>query len=361
MRRSIVGGWVVLVLAAACGGQDSGESSGNSKTGGGGGSLATGGGAGSSGAASGAAGAATGGSGHAAGAGGTAAATAGGSPTAGATSAGANAGGSAGTPSSVCLEPWTTGTVVYQAPAGADLGSPTVAADQLEMFFEQTDPSAQGAEHFMRATRTAADGDFSNPAIVPELDAACASSDIRSISLSPDALRAYIVCYASQTTNSNGPLQIARRASRTDPFVLDAMTYGTVGASVAPSANELQVVSSSEQDATGTAPPLLYLRSSLNDPFGTGTPIPGFEQIYLVAPELGPDNLTLFGAVSGNIVVASRTNALSTFGAPMTVFASDGTTTFFGAPEVSGDCHYLYYVHVSAATQLAYAIEMATH
>jgi hypothetical protein len=141
------------------------------------------------------------------------------------------------------------------------------------------------------------------------------------------------------------------------------MTYGTVGASAAPSADELQLVSSSEQNATGTAPPALYVRSTLTDPFGTANPIPGLEQVDLLTPALGPDSLTLFGAVSESIVVVSRSNSLAAFGAPTTLFANDGSTNFYGAPEVSNDCRYLYYVHVAVgqSAQPAYTIELATH
>ncbi len=358
MRQGAGLGWTLLVVVAGvgCGGparhDDTDDSDGSPHAGAGGTAGQVGGGAGGA-AFAGQAGVGAGGNGAFGGGG-----TTGG---AGKSGAGGATGGGAGAPSSRCLAPWQPATLVYEAPAMVGLGSPTLSADRTELYLTTYDLTTSDNQHIVLLGAAGGLDTYSTIGVQAELDAACADTDVRTVSLSRDALSIYIVCYPSASMNSNGALHIARRTSRTSAFVLDAMTYGTVGASAAPSDDELSLVSSSEQNAAGMDPPNVYTRAKPTDPFGPGHTIPGLETVLLIAPSLGPGSVTLFGAVSGNIVVASRPDANSPFGAPTTLLQTDASI-YYGAPEVSEDCETLTYVAVlTTASPMTWTIARSVH
>jgi hypothetical protein len=239
------------------------------------------------------------------------------------------------------------GRVVYSAPAGKSISSPTLTPDELELFFFEYVEEATGvtAGGFFRATRASKSVAFGESETLAELDAACASTDRRSIELSRSGLRAYVVCYADTASGSNGALQLATRDALGAPFELEDAEYGSVGAGAALSNDELELVSTASTNAAGAAPPEIYERGALSEPFGPGGVIPGLEASGLITPDLAPDDVSLFGAEANSIVVATRPRRGADFAAAMAVIPA-GADRRYGAPEVSADCRALYYVVV---------------
>jgi hypothetical protein len=140
---------------------------------------------------------------------------------------------------------------------------------------------------------------------------------------------------------------------RTAPFTLDAKVYGMTQSSVSVPFDELNLFASSPT----IAGPFIYQRANVTDVFSAGTTVPGLENVPLVTPEPGPDGLTLFGAMSGNLVVAKR-NGAGAFTTPEIVVrpASEG---FLGSPAISGDCRSLYFVQTKS-TAVGDAISVVT-
>jgi hypothetical protein len=235
-------------------------------------------------------------------------------------------------------------SVVLQAPSGATLSSPAISSDERELFYVQYDEPYVG--HFRRSTRATSEGRFPDGAVVAELDAACAPRDYRSLDVSLDGLRAYVVCFASIDQGTYGELRVAERRSRGQPFVLRAESFGSIGASPALTRDELSLYTSSP-DGTGNAP-RFYTRSARDQPFSNGVTVAGLEATDVTSPEPSPDGLSLFGGESASIVVASRASPQAAFGAPVPLLSPPDGTWLLGAPELSADCGRLYYVAVDA-------------
>jgi hypothetical protein len=227
------------------------------------------------------------------------------------------------------------------------LSSPTLSPDELEMIYVEGD-APETRFNFRRSIRSSKTASFPAGDVVPELDAACSRpEDQRSIDLSRDGLSAYITCYLDPNVVFTAPLRIARRSALGAKFVLDPQSYGTVGPSVGVGLDEL-VIYSSDRNTFDPGPPHRYTRSSTSATFGDKTSIPGLESVGLITPELSPDGLSMFGALSGSLIVAERSTPDARFAAPTTILVGDPTTILFGAPEMSQDCRSLYYVQVQA-------------
>lgn len=252
--------------------------------------------------------------------------------------------GAGGTPAYDCSGTFAGQSVVLEAPSGATLASPAVAADELELFYVQYDRPYAG--HFRRATRPSADAGFGDGSVVPELDAACLERHYRSLDLSLDGLRAYLVCFESLEAGPAGPLHVAERRSRDEPFTL-VTSFGHVGASPAIARDELSLYTSSP-DGSDNGPAWSYSRSNTGEAFERGGPVAGLADVELAAPEPSPDGLTLFGGLSTSVVAASRATPDAPFGAPVPVLSAPDGTQLLGAPELSADCRSLYYVAVDA-------------
>lgn len=228
--------------------------------------------------------------------------------------------------------------------AGEDIvfSSPTLPGDELELFFVKRDDSV-GSRHVFRAERATKDEDFGDPSPVAVFDQVCDKDDDWSLAITPDGLRLYVGCYTGSGTGTPGPLSLARRPDRNARFVLDAMTYGTVGSGVSVTPDELTALSSAEFDNAGRAPPVEYARSSLDQAFGTSRTINGLEEVFITAPFLAPDGETLFGAMRPDLVMTSRSNPDAPFSKPIVLFKGDNSTLAYGSPELSADCRTLYF------------------
>jgi hypothetical protein len=168
---------------------------------------------------------------------------------------------------------------------------------------------------------------------------------MRTIGLSQDGLRAYLVCYGPNSSPTGaGMLHVAERASATAAFALRPGTT-MVGPSAAISSDELTLYTSNEMNA-GVAPPRRYRRATITADFGSAEDIPGLSQVNLGAPDPSPDELELFGALSSDIVVTTRATRDSDFGEPHIIQAHVDTSVY-GAPEISRDCRSLFFVKQS--------------
>ncbi len=269
------------------------------------------------------------GAGGTAGTGGTTSGGAGGTTTGG-------AGGTGGVPGPVDCQ-GSFGTPVPLVDNGQyPLSSPALPDDELEMFVSV---SPDGTTfHFARTQRADAGQPFGPLQVVPELDAACASPDeARTIDVSRDGLRAYVSC--DDGSGAAQPLQLFTRASRTATFAAQKSQGDTLGGSVALSADELSAYSSAYSNP-GAA--LVATRGSRLVAFGPAAPIPGLETVDVIAPDVSDDGLVLFGGLGGQqLVMATRSNAASSFGAPQNLTIPQDIA---GAPHITHDCHRLYYV-----------------
>jgi hypothetical protein len=236
-------------------------------------------------------------------------------------------------------------TIELVAPAEATLASPTAAPSELELFYVQYDRPYEG--HFRRAQRPDRSAPFTDTEALPELDAACARADYRSIELTPDGLRAYVLCFATLDEGAEGALRVADRARANERFTLRAKEYGRVGASPAITPNELTLYTSYPAGA-GEGPPFTYTRASTDEPFSAGTKVPGLGDSEMASPDPSPDGLSLFGGVSTSITVATRTRVTDEFGSPVPVVSPADGTQLLGAPDLTPNCRSLYFVAVYA-------------
>ena len=85
--------------------------------------------------------------------------------------------------------------------------------------------------------------------------------------------------------------------------------------------------------------------------FGDGTDIPGLEAALLLAPDISPDGLSLYGN-DGGIAVAVRSTVDAPFAAPTLLYPNPTTRTALGAPELSRDCRTLFFIEQVSADAL---------
>jgi len=256
---------------------------------------------------------------------------------AGATAGGGSAGGGLGPVS--CQGDFGSPTVVLAGETGVPVASPSLSPDTLELFYVRESKE----EHaFRRSTRADDNAMFTAGAPVPELDAACAAGESRTIGLSSDGLRAYVVCYAADPNAlGGGVLHVADRASQGAAFTLRAGT-AMVGPSAAISSDELTLYTSSDVDP-GSDPPRRYRRAATTAEFGSGEDIPGLSVVNLSAPDPSPDELELFGALDTDLVVTTRATRDGAFGEPR-ILLPHVENAIYGAPEISRDCRSLFVV-----------------
>jgi hypothetical protein len=227
------------------------------------------------------------------------------------------------------------------------LASPALSPGDLELFYVHYESDAVGGE-FRRTTRATSDEPFAAGAAVAELAALCSAEERMSIDLSHDGLTAYLLCFSGLDETSFGALRIARRSAPSAGFVVDAATYGEVGASPAVSPDQLAVYTTAKT-GIGAAPLLFFERPSLEAPFGAEMAVPGLEDTLLASPDLGPDDLQLFAGFDGAIGMASRSSTCEAFGAPAVVVPRPVDDSFFyGAPDTSPNCRSIYFVTVVA-------------
>ena len=147
------------------------------------------------------------------------------------------------------------------AASTSQLGALSLSADELELLYTSGLPGS--TRGFYRTTRANRQAGFELGEPLPELDAACDPSLLRSGDLSADGRRFYFVCYA---TLVGAPTELFRatRSGAGATFSVESMRFGEVQSSPGLFGDELSLVTS---PATMTGPPLVYTRSGVNEPF----------------------------------------------------------------------------------------------
>jgi hypothetical protein len=228
---------------------------------------------------------------------------------------------------------------------GSELSGPTVSANELELFYAQSNASSVDWQ-FFRAVRASKSDPFQPGAVVPELKAVCPGELRRAGSLSADGLRLYFACHttASSLVAAPADLRVARRSALGQPFVVDAMTYGLVGLSPAISDDELELYHTGVTTDESELPPLQrHVRSNVNEPFGPATLVPGLDSVFGTAPDPSPDGLELLFYFDGGLAAAYRSTVSQNFGIPVPFAAlQQMQSTVIGAPEISQDCRTVY-------------------
>lgn len=235
------------------------------------------------------------------------------------------------------------------------LGSPSVTADELQIFYSQGVTANPGVEQtVVFRTRESQTEPFGPARLLPELAEVCPPShQYHNPDISEDGLTLYVTCTAVSTSSGPSILRVSRRQAPSGSFVLDPEPLGFVFPAAGLSADELTAYTSSE---LGAAQPHLFTRPSKNEPFGPAQPVPGFTT-PLHAPDISADGLTLFGSLraEGTPVAtlrrASRTSITQDFGPPEELnFGMPMLKT--GGPNLAPSCN-LYFAASFTTVQLA--------
>jgi hypothetical protein len=265
----------------------------------------------------------------------------------------------AGEPGADCSGRLGEPRVVLDAGLGIRVYSPTLSSDELELFYAMTEGSLKELRRTTRASKLDA---FEPGAPLPELDAACAATEDRTLDLTPDGLGVYIGCY-DPTVSFSGSLRVARRSAPDAPFVLDARSFGTVGASRAVAAGELTVYTSGF-DASSD-PGLVYERASVDDPFDGGFEIPGLQALPAPGPDISMNGTNLFFGYQYGVWVATRESTDMPFSTldPAIDAPADAPGSSWSSPAISDDCRSLYavrYVSDTGQGESSWTLEVLT-
>jgi hypothetical protein len=235
------------------------------------------------------------------------------------------------------------------------LGSPSVTADELQIFYSQGVSANPGVEQtVVFRTRESQTEPFGPTQLLPELAEVCPPShEYRYPDISEDGLTLYVTCSAVRASSGPSILRVSRRQAASGSFVLDPEPLGFVLPAAGLSADELTAYTSGEM---GAAQPHLFARPSKNESFGPAQPVPGFAT-PLHSPDISADGLTLFGSlrVEGTpdttLRRASRTSIAQDFGPPEELdFGMPMPKT--GGPNVAPNCN-LYFATSVTTVQLA--------
>jgi hypothetical protein len=280
----------------------------------------------------------------------------GGTSPGGAGSAGTSSGGSTSAAPDCSGAFGTTELVHFSVPQPATLASPTLTPNELELFYVHYENADAGGS-FRRSTRASTGAVFQPGEAVAELDAACQAEDSRSVDLSPDGLRAYLLCFPNtDALEVVGQVRIATRPTLDAAFVLDPEEFGQVGPSPSPSGNELFVYTSSES-GIGNGPLEYYERGGVEESFEPGILVPGLENYTLASPDISPDDQHLLAGFIGDVVMTTR-GADGSFGPPDNVLPratnpETGLSISYGAPEFTHDCRSLYAIRLESTIGLS--------
>jgi hypothetical protein len=335
--RAISGTWWigVFVVAIGCGGDDAAPSNQTGGVGAGGSSSSGGGPTSGVGGSSGAGGASGG-------------------------AAGSNSAGSGGSAAIDCSGTFGTPRELLAAAPNDELGGVTLSPDELELFYSSITLGAADGSHFYRSTRASKADVFVMGTPVPELDAACQVGQRRTMDLSHDGLRAFLVCVQPDGPMYNGPLRIAERPSLGAPFVLRAMTYGEIGNSPSISRDELTLYSTHPDGSYDYIQ--RYERNTTSAAFGRAADVLLGALNYPSSPDIGPDDLTLFFGVNATVGAATRPSTEDEFSAATELFTIPPPNAG-GAPEISRDCRSLYYINLDSSaggSSIVFSIRVAT-
>jgi hypothetical protein len=229
--------------------------------------------------------------------------------------------------------------------------SPT--ADELDLFYVHTDRSMPTPPKVVVRHRASKSAPFASPVELPELGTLCTASQSMFLDASEDGLRLYFTCADDSPMPTTVPLRVAHRSDKSSPFMLEAMSLGMVGRSIALGADEL-VAYASPFAMDAPSGDLAYTRSSTTASFGAGVSLTGISAMFRT-PEPSHDGLLLFGTVAmgstSSLAVASRASVGANFSAPSMAGlpARPAGVDVDSSPAISADCRTLYFVRILAA------------
>jgi hypothetical protein len=252
-------------------------------------------------------------------------------------------GGSGGTNGAgACSGYWQAPEPVLSLGAGQSLrGGPAVALGGLELFYIVLQ-DATSSFVFDHVARGSVSEPFGAPMPLPELAAICAGGEPHGIDVSEDALRAYVSCHDNASTRS---VRVARRPTLTEPFVNEGQVASQ---SAPPTLSGAAHVGLDERalyvSATSAdGPPMVATRDAVGETFGSFETIAGLQDVSLLYPAPGPDELSLFGSTKvgdvPTLAYVTRPSVASPFGSLVYLFAGAG---YASVPEVGADCRTLY-------------------
>ncbi len=257
--------------------------------------------------------------------------------------AGSGNAGSSGSGALDCSGTFGTSRVLLSAAPNDELGGVTLSPDELELFYSSITPAAVDGSHFYRSTRASKADVFMLGTTVPELDAACESGQRRTMDLSHDGLRAYLVCVPPEGPAYGGSLRIADRPSLGAPFVLRTMTYGEIGNSPSISRDELTLYTTQPDGSYDYIQ--RYERGTTSEAFGPAEDLSLGSFDFPSSPDIGPDDLSLYFGMNTTVGVATRASTEADFGVATELFTI-ASPSAGGSPEISRDCRSLYYINL---------------
>jgi hypothetical protein len=277
----------------------------------------------------------------------------------GSSTAGASSGGAAGTSpnaNGACTAPFgPTAPVVVEEDPLVSINGVSVTADELELYYSRR--QAPDSPHVVvRRTRASKSETFGPVEYLPMLDGSCGENPRVNPDISEDGLTLYITCtkQVDDTGVSEGmsPLRVARRASRSAAFALDAEPIGSVFASAGLSADELTAYTDGEVFDTA---PQMFERASKTETFMGPRPVPGLSTPFR-SPDVSSNRLVLFGAATDpvdarlHVYRATRASVDAPFGAPerLELGLHQTANVAVGAPNITPSCS-LYMIAVIPA------------
>lgn len=260
----------------------------------------------------------------------------------------APASGESATPS--CTGTFGEPKLLFQDDGEYRLNSPSITADELLVFYLQT-PAAEDRDEptglerrVVHRERSSMSESFSDPVVAPEFTGACEPGTVLdSIQVSRDGLRLYWLC-ALEDGPVEGDLLMASRPNRSVPFELSSESLGHVVHQFSVSVDELALLTVRGTEDTDV---VLARRGSLEGPFSDPTTVVDSE-VGLWWPELGPDNLSIFGALRIGAIYRLAVGTLDPTLGTFAQFTSEGLPATVEGPDLgptlSNDCRRLYFV-----------------
>jgi hypothetical protein len=282
--------------------------------------------------------------------------TAAGGATAGSNSTGGSGtGGSAPVGNGSCRGPYGQAVPVLLEDTGFSINGISVTADERELYYARAETSMPRV--VVRRTRASTADVFGPVEPLPVLAGVCGDTQRANPDISEDGLTLYITCTEETPAGMSegvSPLRVARRASRSSDFVLEAEPIGGVFAAAGISADELTAYTDGEFFDTA---PQMFTRATKAESFSGPIAVPGITKLR--SPDISSDGLALFGAASVDnmtqIVRAVRDSEGASFSEPAPLgLQTMPAAIAMGAPNVSAGCALYVVVVLMSGEQTVY-------
>ncbi len=255
-----------------------------------------------------------------------------------------------------CTGAFNAAEPVLRAPMDTSVNGVSLTADELELYYTRDfEVTATPTPEVVRRKRASKDALFGEAESLPELAGVCGDKLRIYPDVSEDGLTLYVTCTTRVDEGSEGVsvLRVARRAGRSEPFVLAAEPAGNVFAAAGIAADELTAYTDGEVFDTA---PQMFTRSSKAEPFMGPMAVPGID-VPFRSPDVSSDGLTLFGAAGRDIIHiyrAHRADANAAFSTPEPIDLKLSEATI-GAPNITAGCA----LYVVVVTSEGYTVQRA--